>query len=67
MSLHAPQSDPYSYHAADVQEPPRSLGGALRRIGPGLLLTASIVALNFLTDILLALADPRVRRSVMGG
>jgi peptide/nickel transport system permease protein len=31
------------------------------------LLTGSIVALNFLTDILLALADPRVRRSVMGG
>lgn len=31
------------------------------------LLTASIVALNFLTDIALALADPRVRKSVMGG
>ncbi len=30
------------------------------------LLTASIVALNFLTDILLALTDPRVRRSIMG-
>ncbi len=30
------------------------------------LLTASIVGLNFLTDILLALTDPRVRRSIMG-
>ena len=31
------------------------------------LLTASIVALNFLTDLLLALIDPRIRKSVMGG
>ncbi|NOX39789.1 MAG: ABC transporter permease [Alphaproteobacteria bacterium] len=30
------------------------------------LLTASIVALNFLTDILLAITDPRVRRSILG-
>lgn len=30
------------------------------------LLTASIVALNFVTDILLALVDPRVRRGLMG-
>lgn len=30
------------------------------------LLTASIVALNFTTDILLALIDPRVRRGMMG-
>lgn len=30
------------------------------------LLTASIVALNFITDILLALIDPRVRRGLMG-
>jgi len=30
------------------------------------LLTASIVALNFATDILLALTDPRVRRSILG-
>ncbi len=29
------------------------------------LLTASIVTLNFLTDILLALIDPRVRRSIL--
>ena len=30
------------------------------------LLTASIVTLNFVTDILLALLDPRVRRGLMG-
>lgn len=30
------------------------------------LLTASIVAINFITDILLALTDPRVRRSIVG-
>lgn len=30
------------------------------------LLTASIVALNFVTDILLALIDPRVRRGLIG-
>ena len=30
------------------------------------LLTATIVALNFVTDILLALMDPRVRRGLMG-
>ncbi len=29
------------------------------------LLTASIVAINFITDILLALTDPRVRRSIL--
>ena len=31
------------------------------------LLTASIVALNFVTDVALAIIDPRVRHSVMGG
>ncbi|VAW22332.1 Dipeptide transport system permease protein DppB (TC 3.A.1.5.2) [hydrothermal vent metagenome] len=30
------------------------------------LLTASIVAINFITDILLALTDPRMRHSIMG-
>lgn len=30
------------------------------------LLTASIVGINFITDIFLALTDPRVRRSIMG-
>lgn len=31
------------------------------------LLTASIVSLNFVTDLALALIDPRIRRSVIGG
>jgi peptide/nickel transport system permease protein len=31
------------------------------------LLTASIVTLNFVTDVALALIDPRVRKSVVGG
>lgn len=31
------------------------------------MLTASIVSLNFVTDLLLAVVDPRVRKSVMGG
>ena len=30
------------------------------------MLTASIVAINFITDIILALTDPRVRRSILG-
>jgi len=30
------------------------------------MLTGSIVAINFLTDIILALTDPRVRRSIVG-
>lgn len=30
------------------------------------LLTASIVSINFITDIILALTDPRVRRSIVG-
>ena len=30
------------------------------------LLTASIVGINFITDIFLALTDPRVRRSILG-
>lgn len=30
------------------------------------MLTASIVGINFVTDIILALADPRVRRSILG-
>ncbi|MEM6634836.1 MAG: ABC transporter permease [Pseudomonadota bacterium] len=31
------------------------------------LLTASIVSLNFVTDVALAIVDPRVRKSVVGG
>lgn len=30
------------------------------------MLTASIVTINFLTDIILAIADPRIRRSIVG-
>jgi Mn2+/Fe2+ NRAMP family transporter len=43
MAEHTAPADPYSYHQADIREPPRSIAGALRRIGPGMLLTASIV------------------------
>ena len=31
------------------------------------LLTATIVTVNFVTDIALALIDPRIRKSVVGG
>jgi peptide/nickel transport system permease protein len=31
------------------------------------LLTATIVGLNFVTDVALAVLDPRMRSSVMGG
>ena len=31
------------------------------------LLTATIVGLNFLTDIALAVLDPRIRKSIAGG
>jgi manganese transport protein len=35
--------DPYAYHDEDVAEPPRRFGQILRRIGPGMILAASIV------------------------
>lgn len=35
--------DPYQLRPEDVVEPPRSLGAILRRIGPGMILCASIV------------------------
>ena len=35
--------DPYQFHAEDVAEPPRTLWGILRMIGPGMILAASIV------------------------
>ncbi len=35
--------DLYGYHTADVTEPPRGLFRILRRIGPGMILAASIV------------------------
>jgi len=39
----AAPANPYAYDAASIEEPPRSFSGALRRIGPGMLLTAAIV------------------------
>ncbi|HXG68496.1 MAG TPA: Nramp family divalent metal transporter [Blastocatellia bacterium] len=36
-------SDPYRLNPEDVAEPPRTLPGILRRIGPGMILAASIV------------------------
>jgi len=35
--------DPYAFHDADVEEPPPTFGRTLRRIGPGMILAASIV------------------------
>ncbi len=35
--------DPYRLRPEDVQTPPRTLGGIVRRIGPGLILAAGIV------------------------
>ena len=33
--------DPYAYDPTDVSEPPRTLSGILRRIGPGMILAAA--------------------------
>jgi Mn2+/Fe2+ NRAMP family transporter len=38
-----PPKDLYAFDPADIENPPRSWGGALRRIGPGMILSASIV------------------------
>jgi manganese transport protein len=38
-----PLRDPYALHPDEVAEPPRQLGAILGRIGPGLILCASIV------------------------
>jgi Mn2+/Fe2+ NRAMP family transporter len=35
--------DPYQFRPEDVENPPSTLGAALRRIGPGMILAASIV------------------------
>ena len=46
MSTAAPSpvlKDPYEYDASQVEDPPQSLIAILRRIGPGLILAASIV------------------------
>ncbi len=39
----APVKDLYSFDPAEVQEPPRTFGSILKRIGPGMILSASIV------------------------
>ncbi|MBI4874681.1 MAG: Nramp family divalent metal transporter, partial [Acidobacteria bacterium] len=39
----AKPKDLYEYHDADVTPPPRGLFAILRRIGPGMILAASIV------------------------
>src|ERR687892_2334538 len=36
-------TDPYELHPDQVTEPPRSFWGILKRIGPGMILSASIV------------------------
>src|SRR5437773_5894508 len=43
MSTTAELADPYELCAEDVRDPPRTLREALRRIGPGMILAASIV------------------------
>lgn len=37
------EADPYSLRPEDVEEPPTSLGRALRRLGPGMVMAAAIV------------------------
>jgi Mn2+/Fe2+ NRAMP family transporter len=39
----APLKNPYEFHPEDVTEPPRSLRQIVRKIGPGMILAASIV------------------------
>src|SRR5919112_6552849 len=36
-------ADPYQLHPADITDAPRSLGAVFSRVGPGLVLAASIV------------------------
>jgi manganese transport protein len=43
MAAEPEPDDPYELRAADVEEPPATLGGAFRRIGPGMVLAAAIV------------------------
>ena len=44
MNITQPQlKDPYNLEAADVADPPRAFTDILRRIGPGIILAASIV------------------------
>ena len=45
VSSHTPEPvrNSYEFHPAEVAEPPRDFFGILRRIGPGMILSASIV------------------------
>jgi manganese transport protein len=43
MAAEPEPDDPYELRAADVEDPPATLGGAFRRIGPGMVLAAAIV------------------------
>jgi Mn2+/Fe2+ NRAMP family transporter len=42
-AAHPKLRDPYQYHDDEVAEPPRSFFAIMRRIGPGMILAASIV------------------------
>ena len=37
------QEDPYSLHPESIEAPPKTFGGTFRRIGPGLIVAASVV------------------------
>ena len=41
--MNAPAADPYKLDPAKVEEPPTTLGGSLKHMGPGFVLSASIV------------------------
>jgi len=43
QSIPAVLKDPYAYHTEDVAEPPTAFADILKRIGPGMILAASIV------------------------
>ncbi|MEU1903718.1 Nramp family divalent metal transporter [Streptomyces hygroscopicus] len=39
----APSDDPYALRTSDIKEPPRDLRGTVRRLGPGMILSAAVV------------------------
>ncbi|MGW7615866.1 Nramp family divalent metal transporter [Streptomyces antimycoticus] len=39
----APSDDPYALRTGDIKEPPRDLRGTVRRLGPGMILSAAVV------------------------
>jgi Mn2+/Fe2+ NRAMP family transporter len=43
VAVTAPRKDPYAFHPEDVTEPPHGFWPILRKIGPGMILAASIV------------------------